>query len=74
MWLTLEARNLQKFACDALRMLPLGGKKESLDWRNGRIPQLSPSHLDSFLKETATTAKTSSLGRIGGHVKQPVVP
>lgn len=69
-WLKLEARNLQKFACGAVRILPLG---QESPW-NGRILHLSPSHLDSFLKETATKTQTSSLNRTGGHVKQPGVP
>lgn len=69
MWLKLEARNLQKFAHDAVRILPLveSGPK------NGRILHLSPSDFDLFLKESATKMKTSSLDRIGGRVKQPGV-
>lgn len=69
MWLKLKVRNLQKFVCNAVRMLPFGENNP----KNGRVLHLSPFDLDSFLKESATKMKTSPLDRTGSHAKRPGV-
>ena len=61
MWLNLEVRNLQKFACDATGTL-LFGKNSP---KNGGILHLSYSDFDSFLEKLLSRENLSSRQNLG---------